>query len=298
MTTSQKLSTGVDAIQIKNIVLLRPVNSMIEFKQIIGRGTRLYDGKEYFTVYDFVNASKNFEDPEWDGPIEYVGKPRKPRPAPKPPISPKGGDDGGDGNEEKEPIQIKLGGGRSVEITDKGTTFFDIVTGKPMPAKDFVERLIGNAPNFFKTEEELRRVWADPLTRKELLTRMAERGYTEEAFDKIKHLLNADDSDIFDVLQYIVYSNQTSDIMSRQERVNEHKILIFDNYDSRQHAFIEFVLQQYVNNGVSELSDERIGDLVNLKYGSPANAQMELGKMSEIRRVFCDFQQYLYKKAA
>ena len=80
LTTSQKLSTGVDAIQIKNIVLLRPVNSMIEFKQIIGRGTRLCDGKEYFTVYDFVNASKNFEDQEWDGPIEYVGKPNKNKP--------------------------------------------------------------------------------------------------------------------------------------------------------------------------------------------------------------------------
>ena len=127
---------------------------------------------------------------------------------------------------------------------------------------------------------------------------MAERGYTEEAFDKIKHLLNADDSDIFDVLQYIVYSNQTSDIMSGQERVNEHKILIFDNYDSRQYVFIEFVLQQYVNNGVSELSDERISDLVNLKYGSPANAQIELGKMSEISSVFSGFQKYLYKKAA
>lgn len=299
LTTSQKLSTGVDAIQVKNIVLLRPVNSMIEFKQIIGRGTRLCEGKEYFTVYDFVNASKNFEDPEWDGPIEYEGKPRKPHAPGKGKETPvDGGDDGGDTPEPKEPIQIKLGGGRSVEIFDHGTMFYDGISGKPISAKEFVERLIGNAPNFFKTEEELRRVWADPLTRKELLTRMAERGYTEEAFDKIKNLLNADDSDIFDVLQYIVYSNQTSDIMSRQERVNEHKILIFDNYDSRQHAFIEFVLQQYVNNGVSELNDERIGDLVNLKYGSPANAQMELGKMSEIRRVFCDFQQYLYKKAA
>ena len=74
--------------------------------------------------------------------------------------------------------------------------------------------------------------------------------------------------------------------------------MIFDNYESRQHAFIEFVLQQYINNGVSELSDERIGDLVNLKYGSPANAQIELGKMSEIRSVFCGLQKYLYKKAA
>ena len=299
LTTSQKLSTGVDAIQIKNIVLLRPVNSMIEFKQIIGRGTRLCDGKEYFTVYDFVNASKNFEDQEWDGPIEYVGKPNKNKP--KGQRSPEGDNDENTTNEpieQKEPVQIKLGGGRSVEITDNGTSFYDNASGRPISAKEFIERLIGNAPNFFKTEEELRTVWSDPITRKELLTRMAERGYTEEAFDKIKHLLNADNSDIFDVLQYIVYSNQISDIMSRQERVNKHKILIFDNYNSRQNAFIEFVLRQYINNGVSELSDERIGDLVNLKYGSPANAQLELGKTSEIRRVFCDFQQYLYKKAA
>ncbi len=300
LTTSQKLSTGVDAIQIKNIVLLRPVNSMIEFKQIIGRGTRLYDGKEYFTVYDFVNASNNFEDPEWDGPIEYVGKVAKGKGKKKcgpdeecPPE-----EEPDNLSEPKEPVQITLGGGRCVEITDRGTSFYDNASGKPISAKEFIERLIGNAPNFFKSEEELRRVWADPITRKELLARMAERGYTEQAFDKIKQILNAEDSDIFDVLQYVVYSNKNADIISRQDRVDEHKVLIFDNYDSRQHAFIEFVLQQYVNNGVSELSDERIGDLVNLKYGSPANAQIELGKMSEIRRVFCGFQKYLYKKAA
>src|SRR5574344_1426111 len=67
LTTSQKLSTGVDARNIRNIVLLRPVNSMIEFKQIVGRGTRLFDGKEFFTIYDFVDAYKHFSDPEWDG---------------------------------------------------------------------------------------------------------------------------------------------------------------------------------------------------------------------------------------
>ena len=71
LTTSQKLSTGVDARNIRNIVLMRPINSMIEFKQIIGRGTRLYDGKDYFTIYDFVKAHHHFSDPEWDGePIE------------------------------------------------------------------------------------------------------------------------------------------------------------------------------------------------------------------------------------
>lgn len=73
LTTSQKLSTGVDARNVRNIVLLRPINSMIEFKQIVGRGTRLFDGKEYFTIYDFEEASQHFLDPEWDGePMEPV----------------------------------------------------------------------------------------------------------------------------------------------------------------------------------------------------------------------------------
>ena len=71
LTTSQKLSTGVDARNVRNIVLMRPINSMIEFKQIIGRGTRLFDGKDYFTIYDFVKAYEHFNDPEWDGePLE------------------------------------------------------------------------------------------------------------------------------------------------------------------------------------------------------------------------------------
>ena len=85
LTTSQKLSTGVDARNIRNIVLMRPVNSMIEFKQIIGRGTRLYDGKDYFTIYDFVKAYHHFSDPEWDGePLEPEPKPA-PKPKPEPP---------------------------------------------------------------------------------------------------------------------------------------------------------------------------------------------------------------------
>ena len=77
LTTSQKLSTGVDARNVRNIVLMRPINSMIEFKQIIGRGTRLFDGKDYFTIYDFVRAYEHFNDPEWDGePVEPVAPPR------------------------------------------------------------------------------------------------------------------------------------------------------------------------------------------------------------------------------
>ena len=90
LTTSQKLSTGVDARNIRNIVLLRPVNNIIEFKQIVGRGTRLFDDKNFFTIYDFVNASERFKDHEWDGePIE----PDETGPRPKK-----------DGHEEPQPL--------------------------------------------------------------------------------------------------------------------------------------------------------------------------------------------------
>ena len=93
LTTSQKLSTGVDARNIRNIVLMRPINSMIEFKQIIGRGTRLYEGKDYFTIYDFVKAHQHFNDPEWDG------EPFEPEPTQK------RGKDDGQGEKQPQPGQ-------------------------------------------------------------------------------------------------------------------------------------------------------------------------------------------------
>lgn len=93
LTTSQKLSTGVDARNIRHIVLMRPIRSMIEFKQIIGPGTRVHDRKDYFTTWDFVKAHENFEDEEWDGePIPPEGSRRKStgsnEPKPEPPDGP------------------------------------------------------------------------------------------------------------------------------------------------------------------------------------------------------------------
>lgn len=291
LTTSQKLSTGVDALNIRNIVLMRPVNSMIEFKQIIGRGTRLYDGKAYFTIYDFVGASENFKDPTWDGEPEppVAGEPRGPRKPKDPPIivdSPE------PGPEPRQITTIKLGGGREVEITDTHTSFWD-ASGKPIPAKEFIEKLFHNLPNFFKSEDELREIWSKPETRKQLLNNLKNSGYSVENFEKIKEIINAPNSDIFDVLIYIAYSEN---MITRQERVDNSKVLIFDNIQSRQHAFIDFVLKQYIKNGVTELDDERIGALINLKYGSPANAVQELGNIGDIRSTFCEFQKYLYKR--
>ena len=290
LTTSQKLSTGVDAIQVRNIVLMRPVNSIIEFKQIIGRGTRLCDGKAYFTVYDFVGASANFEDPEWDGPIEYTGKKTPPKPKPKPGTDGHGGDDGGEGPEPIPPAKIKLGGGREVEIVATHTSFYD-ASGKPISAKEFIEKLFHKLPDFFHSEEELRKIWSAPSTRKQLLDSLAAHGYTLTNFDKIKEILHAEHSDVFDVLALIAYSK---DAITREERVEQHKQTVLAHVAAPQQDFIQFVLRQYISQGITELDDSRLGELIKLKYGSALDGQAKLGSLDTVRQTFCDFQKYLY----
>ena len=128
LTTSQKLSTGVDARNIRNIVLMRPINSMIEFKQIIGRGTRIFDGKDYFTIYDFVNAYHHFADPEWDGePIEPEQTDGTGMPVPdKKPLEEKKADDLHEKNdkEKRKRLKIKLRDGKRKRNTAHDCNFF------------------------------------------------------------------------------------------------------------------------------------------------------------------------------
>jgi type I restriction enzyme, R subunit len=185
LTTSQKLSTGVDARNVRNIVLMRPINSMIEFKQIIGRGTRLFDGKDYFTIYDFVRAYEHFNDPEWDGePVEPI--PPRPRVGGEGP-TPTGGDEGGgrseDGEEEppvRQKIKIKLADGKERTIQHMMATSFWSIDGRPMSAAEFITRLFGDLPQLFKDEDELRALWGQPDTRKVLLESLSEKGYGDE----------------------------------------------------------------------------------------------------------------------
>jgi type I restriction enzyme R subunit len=163
LTTSQKLSTGVDARNVRNIVLMRPINSMIEFKQIIGRGTRLFEGKDYFTILDFVKAYEHFNDSEWDGePLEpeAPGEPKATpptEPAPPDPEKPA---------PPQQKLVIKLADGKERTFQHiSGTSFWD-ASGKPISAQQFVEQLFGKLPELFRNEDELRRIWSDPDTRK------------------------------------------------------------------------------------------------------------------------------------
>ncbi len=295
LTTSQKLSTGVDARNVRNIVLMRPIGSMIEFKQIIGRGTRLYEGKDYFTIYDFVRAYEHFNDPEWDGELPEPEAPPTPRPRPggceEPPQTPY---DAGDGEDDERPrkLKIKLADGKERAIQSMVATTFWSADGRPMSATQFVESLFGELPAFFKDEDELRCVWSRPDTRKALLQGLSEKGFGAQQLGQIKDMIDAEKSDIFDVLAYVAF---TSSPKTRAERAETGKSRMAGEYDEKLAAFLDFVLAQYVSQGVEELEQEKLGPLIALKYGSATEAAAKLGGAATIRDAFVGFQRHLYE---
>ncbi len=314
LTTSQKLSTGVDARNIRNIVLMRPIKSMIEFKQIIGRGTRLFDGKDYFTIYDFVKAHLHFNDPEWDGePLEpepcpncgarpCVCETKAPKPCPvcgqqpcvcPPEPCPKCGQRP---CVCKRKAKVKLADGKERTIQHMMCTTFWHPDGTPLSAQQFMEALFGKLPEFFKDEAELRAIWVAPDTRVKLLQGLAEKGFGGEQLAEMQRIIDAEKSDLFDVLAYIAYASPP---LSREERAAAAKPMIASHFNAKQQAFLDFVLSHYVNEGVQELSRDKLTPLLRLRYqNSIADAIAELGKAEEIWNIFAGFQKYLYLQAA
>jgi type I restriction enzyme R subunit len=309
LTTSQKLSTGVDARNIRNIVLMRPVNSMIEFKQIVGRGTRMFDGKEFFTIYDYVDAYHHFADPEWDGePLEPEPdtEPKQPKPPCKvcnesPCICEK---------PEKEPceicgelfcncnkqkkVKIKLRDGKEREIQSMISTSFWGVDGKPISAEQFLNNLFGELPNLFKSEAELRTLWSNPMTRKVLLEKLDAAGFPKSDLLIVQSLVNMENSDLFDVLEYVFNGNYNS--LTREQRVAASQATIFALLDDKQKEFIEFVLSKYVETGVEELDQDKLPILLTNKYQSLEDAKEVLGNVGDISKLFIEFQKYLYEE--
>jgi type I restriction enzyme R subunit len=311
LTTSQKLSTGVDARNVRNIVLMRPVNSMIEFKQIIGRGTRLYDGKDYFTIYDFVKAHLRFLDEDWDGP------PEQDEPCPKcgkypcvcEKTPPKACEVCGQSPcecpcatcgkrpcecERRKKVKVKLADGKARNIQSMMVTSFWHPDGTPMSSQQFMELLFGKLPDFFQSEEELRKLWSAPDTRAKLLAGLAEKGFGHDQLAEMQKVIDAEKSDIFDVLAYVRYNTPT---VTRKERADHARVHINSHFNAKQQAFLDFVLSHYVSVGVEELEQAKLTPLLRLKYqNSIADAVADLGKPDEIGRAFSGFQKYLYEE--
>jgi type I restriction enzyme R subunit len=338
LTTSRKLSTGVDARNVRNIVLMRPCNNMIEFKQIIGRGTRMFDGKSFFTVYDFVKAHHNFADPDWDGeplpvpvknlcsicdnkpcncvceecgfnpcgctdeptevmcatcnqtPCQCIDVPNEPcndcgnEPCSCEPV---------DVPDKPEKIFITLNDGKVRQIQHMKSVLFMGPNGDMLTAHQFVEQLFGELPRFFGNEEELRSIWSEPSTREKLLAELLEAGYDDDKLDSMKEIIDAKDSDVYDLLAYVAYARETH---TRTERVANAKQNIVKEYTYKQVEFIDFILEKYIEEGVQELAPIKMRSLVELKYNTISDAAAEFGSPLAIRDTFVGFQKYLYAR--
>lgn len=312
LTTSQKFSTGVDALNVRNIVLMRPVKSMIEFKQIIGRGTRLYDGKYYFTIYDFVKAYENFQDPEWDGePVcphcgnnpctctedvvvtdgktgnttveeepgqrvadisneaDYTGKPKAEKP---------------------EKLVIRLTDGKARKIKFISSDLFFDANGNPVSAEHFIQQMFGQMPDFFSTPEELHEQWASPKTREALLDRLAEAGYDHHTLTQLRSVIDADDCDLLDVLEYISFNAEP---IARKDRVLRVKGYA-DSLKQQQKEFVDYLSNLYVTVGYEELGTNKLKDILKMKYGSIPDGINALGGLEMAKSTYHGFQRSLY----
>ncbi|MBR1941229.1 MAG: DEAD/DEAH box helicase family protein [Bacteroidaceae bacterium] len=308
LTTSYKLSTGVDARNVRNIVLMRPVNNIVEFKQIIGRGTRLFDKKYYFTIYDFVGACEMFRDPDWDGdqhcpvcgnwPCTCKSKPY--------PIPPEG-----NGPKAKEPdpcpvcgnlpctceggrtnlIDIKLSNGRrlSLHTTWEQKIFFG---DEFISLEEYVKKLFGRIPDFFSGADDLRMKWANPETREELLKTMDEAGFAEEKLNLLKNMLKMQKCDLFDVLEYIAFNSTP---MERAKRVELVKKKYVDALNKEQRDFDNLILQYYASNGFKELGSDNLKTFISIKFNSMSDAKERLQmSVSDMREHYLELQRRLY----
>ena len=318
LTTSYKLSTGVDARNVRNIVLMRPVQNIVEFKQIIGRGTRLFDKKYYFTIYDFVGATEMFKDPDWDGdtycpvcgnwPCTCKKHP-KPYPCPD-------GDDGMGGisdddegwghpdpcpvcghlpctceGPKKNLIDIKLSNGRklSLQTTWEQKIFFG---DEFISLDEYVRKLFGRIPDFFSGADDLRKKWANPETREQLLSTLDEAGFAEDKLNLLKNMLKMQKCDLLDVLEYIAYDSTP---IERSKRVELVKKQYVDSLNKEQREFDNLILQYYISNGFKELGSDKLKTFITIRFNSMSDAKERLQmSAADIRAHYFELQRRLY----
>lgn len=292
LTSSKMLTTGVDARNVRNIVLTSPIGSMVEFKQIIGRGTRVFEGKDFFTIIDFVGATNLFYDEAWDGePEDPTGTEGESKP--KPPRKPKA-EEPKEPYEKKEKLVVELSNGRQIKVTNTEVRYID-EHGKPLTVKEFLEKLIGELPSIYKDEEHLRKIWSNPDTRTKLLEQLGQLGFDAEQLNDLRNIIASPDCDIYDVLSHISFS---SDLMTRKQRVKFVKdkpefFEVYKNLEAKE--FLEFILEHYEAYGIEELQRNKLGDLVKLKLGTPKDAKTAFGDMKTLLGAYYKLQENIYK---
>ena len=301
LTTSQKLSTGVDARNVRNIVLMRPVNSMVEFKQIVGRGTRLFDEKYYFTIYDFVGASDKFDDPDWDGP------PVCPKCGCDPCICRHGGGGGGGGGAKPCPVcgnlpctcdkgektvVIKLGKERAIQVKTEWQSLI-MYDGKMIPVEEFVKKVFSKVTGLVGSAEELRKAWSEQETRRGLLAKLAENGFEMDRLKELQKLINSEDCDLLDVLEFVAFEEPMKKRTERADTAKAGLSAWVGGEDAKR--FFTFVLDNYVQVGFDVFTrDDALSQLIVTKYHTIDDARSTLGNLAAIRTGFATLQKEVY----
>ena len=315
LTTSRKLSTGVDARNVRNIVLMRRINDIVEFKQIIGRGTRLFEGKYHFTIYDFVKASDKFQDAEWDGdpicpkcgnwPCSCGKQPPQPCPTcgnspctcgkqPPQPCPTCGNlpcTCDGNGGLRRKAVVVRLSEKRKLALSTEWTE--KVQFGDELISVDeLLRRLFRKLPEVAKSADELRRRWADPESRMELLGRLADEGFDEQKIEMAQKVVRQGSCDMLDVLEFVAYNIRP---LERSQRVSMAKKAMDKRVGKEGRSFVYFVLDYYERNGYKELAMDRLKNFITIKYGSMADAKSRLGmEAADIRECYKDIQTALY----
>ena len=192
--------------------------------------------------------------------------------------------------------QVKLADGKSRTIQHMVVTSFWHPDGTPMSAQQFMEALFGKLPDFFTDEDELRELWSAPDTRRKLLEGLAEKGFGKDQLAEMQKIIDAEKSDLFDVLAHVAYALEP---LTREERVDRAMAVISEVFNPRQKVFLDFVLSHYVAIGVEELDQAKLTPLLKLKYhDSLPDAVADLGRPEQIGKVFSGFQRYLYMEPA
>ena len=197
-----------------------------------------------------------------------------------------------DTNAPKQKIQIRLGDGKVRELQSMSSTYF-YVDGKPISAQDFLKRLFDGIQllELLESEERLRELWADPITRKDLLKKLESAGCDKNNLRELQRLIGAEKSDLLDVLAYIAYARPP---ISRATRAEARKKYIYYHLNDNEQDFVAYMLRHYIAIGTDELDMSKLSTVVTAKYGSLDAAKQQLGELNEIRRTFVEFQQKLY----
>ena len=294
-TTSKLLSTGVDSKMVKLIVLDQRINSMTEFKQIVGRGTRILEknGKTHFTIMDFRNITRLFADPEWDGPIEVdegYGS-QKPKDYSEIPDDTPGINEP-DVNPERNPKPIVDREGCKVEVINKVVSVYD-ANGKLLRTESITDYTRKNINETYVNFDDFISHWNAAEKKAEITDLLRDNGINLHVLKQEK---NMDDVDDFDFICHIAYGKKP---LTRRERAeNVKKRDVFNKYGAGARKVLEALLDKYANDGISQLENRMVLKLDPFRQmGSPANIAKLFGGNKQYFSAVKELENLIYNNS-